>query len=140
MEKRQRLQKLIDYYTNGNKRQFAKLVGTSPQNINTWMARDTFDSDLILTKCEHINADWLMTGRGDMLRDNTSEPAVETKSEEAPDDYKKIVNDLLAVINIQATQFNQLSNDLHATLETVNRLLNSRASSYMVAEDGPCNI
>lgn len=71
MEKKDILLELIKHYTCGNKEQFAKMVGTSPQNISTWISRNTFNVDKILTKCVGINPSYILTGEGPMLKNNT---------------------------------------------------------------------
>lgn len=68
MDKKDRVIALVDYYTNGNKSQFAKMLGITPQTINTWIARNTFDAELLYAKCETLSADWLLAGKGDMIR------------------------------------------------------------------------
>ena len=68
MTKKDRLLKLIEYYSAGNKSEFARLLGVTPQAITTWIARDTFDTETIYAKCVNINADWLLTGAGNMLK------------------------------------------------------------------------
>lgn len=72
MDKKGILEALIAHYTGGNKSQFAKMLGVKPQTINTWDSRSTFDIELIYSKCEHISADWLLTGKGPMLKASTS--------------------------------------------------------------------
>ena len=62
------LEGLISHYTNGNKAQFAKLLGVSAQTISAWIARNTFDAELIYTKCRYVNSSWLLTGEGSMLQ------------------------------------------------------------------------
>ncbi len=66
MTKAEMLLALIDHYSNGNKAQFARLLGISPQGLNTWITRNTFDAELIYTKCEGISAQWLLSGKGTM--------------------------------------------------------------------------
>lgn len=61
------VQALINHYCNGNKAQFASILGIKPQTINSWIARNSFDAELIYAKCVNVSADWLMTGRGEML-------------------------------------------------------------------------
>ncbi|MDR1226039.1 MAG: helix-turn-helix domain containing protein [Prevotellaceae bacterium] len=73
MEKRTILQEVINFYTNGNKASFAKKLGVSPQSINTWITRNTFDIDLIYAKCERVSAEFLLTGKGEMLRQAATE-------------------------------------------------------------------
>lgn len=68
MEKKERVMALVNHYTSGNKSQFAKMLGITPQTINTWIARNTFDAELLYAKCEALSADWLLAGKGDMIR------------------------------------------------------------------------
>ena len=62
------LETIIDHYTNGNKAQFANKIGVSAQTISAWIARNTFDNELIYTKCSDISSEWLLTGKGEMLK------------------------------------------------------------------------
>lgn len=64
------LDAMIAHYTSGNKAKFAALLGVSAQTISAWGARNTFDSELIYTKCVGLSSEWLLTGEGPMLRDN----------------------------------------------------------------------
>lgn len=66
------LKQLIDHYEKGNKTNFAKRLGISPQGISTWLSRGTIDAELIYAKCESLNADWLLSGEGSMLLSNQS--------------------------------------------------------------------
>lgn len=84
MNKKSMLEALISHFTNGNKAQFSKLLGVSPQTISAWIARNTFDSELIYAKCRYINPSWLLTGKGDMLVKNDVQQNVETKREAIP--------------------------------------------------------
>lgn len=68
--KNQILRELINFYSNGNKSDFARKLGVTPQGINTWLLRDTFDTDLIYSKCDNLSGDWLLTGEGEMLKTN----------------------------------------------------------------------
>lgn len=70
MDKRGMLDAMIAHYTGGNKAKFAILLGVSAQTISAWGTRNTFDSELIYTKCIGISSDWLLTGEGSMLRDS----------------------------------------------------------------------
>lgn len=67
MDKREILTELINYYTRGNKKRFAEMLGITPQGVSTWLKRGTYDVNIILTKCESINPSYLLTGEGEML-------------------------------------------------------------------------
>lgn len=68
MEKKDRLLRLIEHYSDGNKSEFARMIGVSPQAINTWISRNTFDIDIVYAKCINISPEWLLTGNGPMLK------------------------------------------------------------------------
>lgn len=68
MDKVLMLEQLVNHYTEGNKSKFASKLGVKPQTINTWIARNTFDSELIYSKCEGISGDWLLSGEGEMIK------------------------------------------------------------------------
>ncbi len=63
------LEQLVNHYTYGNKAQFAKKVGISPQTLSKWIGRKTFDAELLYSRCCDISADWLLSGGGgEMIR------------------------------------------------------------------------
>ena len=66
--KQRMLEELIGYYADGNKDKFHQMLGVAPQTINEWIARETFDAELIYTKCEGVSGDWLLSGEGPMLK------------------------------------------------------------------------
>lgn len=86
MDKKLMLETLINSYTDGNKARFAAKIGITPQLISNWLARNTFDAELLYAKCENISAGWLLSGEGEMLSDrrNVNEQSVslDNKSKE----------------------------------------------------------
>lgn len=68
------LEAIINHFANGNKSQLARILDVTPQAISTWLSRNTFDQELVYAKCENINPDWLLTGRGSMLKSKGSAP------------------------------------------------------------------
>lgn len=73
MDRKRMVSSLVEYYTNGNKSQFAKMLGITPQTINTWISRNTFNAELIYEKCEGVSANWLLTGCGSMINEQERE-------------------------------------------------------------------
>lgn len=47
---------------------FARYLGISPQTLSSWYSRNTFDIELLYAKCRDIEAHYLLTGEGPMLR------------------------------------------------------------------------
>ena len=84
MEKKQRLNMLIEYYCRGNKNQFARMLGIQPQTINSWESRNTYNTELIYSKCEGVNPAWLLTGKGDMIDNETITPSINQNCLGAP--------------------------------------------------------
>ncbi len=84
MTKKERLEALVKHYTAGSKARFAQKLGISAQGLSTWLARGTYDIDIIYAKCEGVSADWLLTGRGEMLIDknqNAPQPQYDSLNE-----------------------------------------------------------
>ena len=71
MNKKDQVNALISYFSNGNKTAFDSKLCLKPQSISNWITRNTFDADLIFSKCEGVSAEWLLTGEGDMLINKT---------------------------------------------------------------------
>ena len=74
MNKSQMVKELIAHYSNGNNAQFASMLGVKPQTISSWISRDTFDLELIYSKCVDVSANWLLTGKGPMLESDAVTP------------------------------------------------------------------
>ena len=67
---KERLLQLIAFKTNGNKTEFATLMGWSPQYLQNLLAGRSLGLTPILTildRCRDINARWLLLGDGEMF-------------------------------------------------------------------------
>lgn len=73
MKKGTMVECLVNYFDNGNKSHFAKRLGLRAQTISGWIKRDTFDAELIYSKCQGVSGDWLLSGEGEMLRPQCSQ-------------------------------------------------------------------
>lgn len=96
MNKRDMLENLINYYTDGNKAKFAVMIGITPQLVSNWIKRSTFDAETIYMKCKDVSADWLLSGRGEMIRDkqndNISHVVEDDKSSELLEVCKQLIS------------------------------------------------
>lgn len=65
-----RLSQFIDYATGGNRAEFARIVGWSPQYLNTMLKGERIGLNPIVTlldKFPELNARWILLGEGAML-------------------------------------------------------------------------
>ncbi|MGY0407423.1 MAG: LexA family transcriptional regulator [Polaribacter sp.] len=47
---------------------FAEFLEIKPTTLSMWHKRNTMDIELLFNKCELLNAEWLLTGQGEMLK------------------------------------------------------------------------
>lgn len=53
---------------------FADFLGVKQNTLSTWKSRNTLDYEKIISKCDFLNANWLITGQGNMIvnKENTN--------------------------------------------------------------------
>lgn len=71
MDKSLILNKIKDYYSIERDADFSRFLGIKPQTLSSWHSRNTFDIELLYSKCVDIDANWLLTGKGPMLKSNS---------------------------------------------------------------------
>lgn len=74
-----RIKELVDYYSDGNNSKFAALIGSSEANIRNYIAgrQPKFDFISSIAQKFEINYEWLLTGRGSMLKTEFTTPTGE---------------------------------------------------------------
>lgn len=120
MKKNEILLNLIEHYTGGNKRRFAQMLGVSPQSVSAWIKRDTFDVDILSTKCSGINPSYLLTGDGPMLLSQDS------KTEENEDKNVKEVKNV---------DVDKLMARMDALIHTIDTIEKNRAAELQQRYD-----
>ena len=104
MDKTTMLECLINHYTDGNKAAFARMLTITPQVLSQWLARSSFDNELLYAKCKGVSAHWLLTGEGEMF-EAPSTPTISqtvtasshvTQTAGAPAETPAAINALLA--------------------------------------------
>lgn len=68
MSKTNILQAIQDYYHFKKDSHFASFLGITPQVLSNWKSRETFDINIVYTKCVDFSLEWLVTGKGEMLK------------------------------------------------------------------------
>ena len=71
----QRINKLVKYFSNGNNSDFATKIGVSEANIRNYINDRAEPKFNILEKIAinfEINYEWLLTGKGEMLKSKVS--------------------------------------------------------------------
>lgn len=104
MDKTLMLNKLQEHYKLAKDVEFANLLGISSQVLSNWKKRGTFDAELIYTKCVEINPEWLLTGKGEMLK-HYSPKSLITEPVESYRKTKDAIYDIQRVplFNLEAT-------------------------------------
>jgi hypothetical protein len=69
MDKSLILNRIKDHYNFKSDAEFARFLNITPQTLANWHRRNTFDYDIVYTKCEDIDPDWLFSGKEPMLRE-----------------------------------------------------------------------
>lgn len=70
MDKTLILNKLQSHFNFKKDSEFADFLGISGQLLSKWKLRKTFDIDVLYTKCTGISADYLLSGKGSMIKTN----------------------------------------------------------------------
>ncbi|MEE1946112.1 helix-turn-helix domain-containing protein [Pedobacter sp. KR3-3] len=78
------ISRIKSHYGFKSDAELARFLGIASNTLANWHKRNTINLDLILTKCEELNADWLLKGIGLPIR----------KYKEQPDDNFSVVNDI----------------------------------------------
>lgn len=128
--KSERVNSLVEYYGKGNKSEFARLLGTTPQVIATWIARDTMNYDLIYAKCESLSAHWLLSGEGEMLKSTVHQS--NPQQEAAPAQLTGLIQELMNELRQKNEEIGELRERIgraDGTIESLQRELNHHAKS-----------
>lgn len=68
MDNIEKLNALKNYKKFKTHAEFAKFLCIKPQSLSNWYARKSFDVHILCSKMPEIDANWLITGKGSMLR------------------------------------------------------------------------
>ncbi|WP_347066067.1 S24 family peptidase [Flavobacterium sp. WV_118_3] len=108
----QRIKEIIKYYCNGNELQFSREIGVSQPRINRLFSIDSRSNkyplvsfeitQAIINKFVDVSADWIMTGKGEMLKSKRGEQ-IENASVFKLKSDRTIKNQAIPLYNIEAS-------------------------------------
>ena len=106
----QRVKEIINFVTNGNVLQFSNLIGISQPRLNRLFTIDKRNNNYplvsfeiiqaIINKFLNINAEWLITGKGEMLKTKSKENVI--KKNDNKFDNKPKVKKMLSNEEVEA--------------------------------------
>jgi hypothetical protein len=104
---------------------FADFLGIPQATLANWHRRNTFDIDIVYGKCPEIDANWLLTGEGEMLKRPKEEP-VPPLAESPASNLLRVDNAVLKdMVAAQKRYIEQLLDANKKLIETNNTLARS---------------
>ncbi len=103
------------HYKIGTDAEFASFLGINAQTLSNWKARNSFDLELIHSKCVGINANWLLTGEGEMFIKSSNNNEEITFLKEKITLLESIIKDKEQIIIEKDKILNMLSDREHIT-------------------------
>lgn len=121
----ERISALIEKIARGNNSLFGSIIGANEGNIRGYRKNVMPKSDFLekIVRNTDVNADWLLTGRGDMLKSD-SLPASLDKIQLTS--YKVIVSNLERKVKVQKAHIDELE---RANEELTRQLLENQKIS-----------
>lgn len=106
---------------------FANFLGVSSQTLTNWSARNNFDTELIYTKCVEINPEWLLTGKGSMLKQKEHYDkelhVYENKIDEKKEIEIKHLSTQITLYEQSNSLYKELNHEIKTRLEKVEKEL-----------------
>ena len=75
------LKKIMNHLNIHKDYLFADFLGISQSTLANWFKRDVINYELIISKCDFLDANWLLTGKGSMLKSSAPDSAVVNEAE-----------------------------------------------------------
>lgn len=108
MTKSEKLAALIDYFAQGNKSEFGRMIGLSPSGINGWLTKGNVNYGIILQKLPSVSREWLFNDKGDMICEpSTSYNIAEAKPQEGPFSVKANLETFITYMGLCNKRFEE---------------------------------
>ena len=135
MDKLLILNKIKDHLNLRYDKEFADFLGIKTTTLAMWYKRNTYDIELIFNKCEFLSAEWLLTGKGSMIKSNVTPVAPEVDHK-----YKELADARLDIIDGLKFKIASLEQTITAKDEKIAELKYTQEQSFLypnVAEPAP---
>lgn len=73
MDKSIIINSIIEEFNFKSDSDFARFIGITPQVLSHWKTRNTYNIDLLIEKFPDINPEFLLTGKGSVVKNNIAE-------------------------------------------------------------------
>ena len=73
------LNRIKEHYKFKTDSEFARFLGVNSQNIRNWYARNNYNANLLIEKCKEISPEFIITGKGEMLKATETLPQLRKK-------------------------------------------------------------
>lgn len=91
------LNRIKEYFGLKTNAKLATFLGIAPTTLSSWYSRETFDLDVIYSKCVDVNLDWLLTGRTSMVQNkilHPNDPPIEKETNNEAALYYKLYKEI----------------------------------------------
>lgn len=115
MDKRLILNEIKLHYKFKTDSEFARFLGVNPQNIRNWYNRNNYNANLLIDKCQDISPQFIITGKGEMLRENEQISKASVNSDEWKEKavlWMKIASERLEMIETQREVIQMLKDEI----------------------------
>lgn len=150
----QRVKNVIDFTTKGNVLQFSKEIGISQPRINRLFSIDTRSGkyplvsfeivQAIINKFVNINAEWLLTGEGEMLKNAPAPELAPQESHAGADRYTALLEDKIALLEknnaLQERENTYLSEKIKGLENTIKELKSKLQKTIAKQENDIINL
>ena len=144
MDKTLILNKIKTYLKIEKNTDFAEFLEIKPTTLAMWYKRNTFDIELLFKKCEFIDANWLLTGQGEMLKNAPAPEPAPQESHAGADELVTLLRDKIALLEknnaLQERENTYLSEKIKGLENTIKELKSKLQKTIAKQENDIINL
>lgn len=111
----------------GTDKELADTLGIKKATLSNWRTRNSIDFPLVFSFCEHINIDWLITGRGEPNTLESAKPSLVVESGNNDKLLDRVVEQAEEIgrLKERIAQLEREKNDSLESLQTAPKVLSA---------------